>query len=311
MASDPGWLPANAEAKVSIEIVTYNQEEFIAEAIESAVGQDYDNLEVVVTDDASTDRTPDIIRDFAYRYSKRLVPVLNQRNAGITGNSNAGLRASSGDLIAFMGGDDVLLPGKIKAQVDWFGGNPRRVLCGHQVETFYEDNSRKPHPLTRRLLSGVGAEQLIRNGPFGATSVMVRRDRIPEHGFDDRLPVVSDQMLWVDVIREDGEFGYVPGTLARYRRHSGNVTQQLEKNLPDIERFLEVVSEKYPAFRRAARYAITRRVYYDPGVTLMERGRITDARRRFEAAIRREPWFARAWVRLAQAYCHRSQRSRA
>lgn len=298
----PEAHPLAPKPKVSIEIVTYNQERFIAEAIESALSQDYDNLEVVVTDDASTDRTTEFVRHFAAKYPHRFIPVLNPENLGITGNSNAGLRACTGDLVAFMGGDDVLMPGKIAAQVDWFQVAPERVLCGHQVECFYEDLSRPPHPLTRNLLSGRGAEGLIRHGPFGATSVMVRANRIPGYGFDEAVKIVSDQLLWIDVIREDGLFGFVPGTFARYRRHDMNVTRDALANLDDVARFLEVVRERYPAFRSAVSYAKTRRLFYDPAVAMLKGGRKRCARELFRQTIAREPALAKAWVRLAQTF---------
>ena len=270
--------------------------------MESALGQDYPNLEVVVADDASTDGTAEILAEYQQSHPGRVIAVLGEQNVGITRNSNRGLTACSGGLIAFLGGDDVLLPGKISAQVEWFAKDPRRVLCGHQVEVFYDDGSRPPHPLTRRLRSGRGAAPLIRHGPFGATSVMVRSDRIPPHGFNEELPVVSDQMLWVDVIRDDGLFGYVRGTWARYRRHSANVTNDPYANLGDIARYLEIVAERYPQFAGAARYAVTRRLYYDVAVAMLKSNRKKEARSKLLQALRREPLFARAWVRLAQTF---------
>jgi glycosyltransferase involved in cell wall biosynthesis len=288
--------------KVSIHIIAYNQRNYIGEAIESALAQDYSNLEVVVADDASADGTAEILKEYEAAHPDRVVAVLGDRNLGITGNSNRALKACSGGLIAFMGGDDVLLPGKISAQVAWFAEDPRRVLCGHQVEVFYEDGSRPPHPLTRRLFSGRGAEPLIRHGPFGALSVMVRRDRIPNGGFEERLPIVSDQMLWVDVILDDGLFGCIRGTWSRYRRHSANVTRDPLANLEDVESFLTIVEERYPQFRNAVRSTRTRRLFYDPGVVMLKQGRIKEARQKLRAALRREPTFAKALVRLVQTY---------
>lgn len=288
--------------KVSIHVISYNQRDFIREAVDSALAQNYPNLEVVIADDASTDGTAEILKEYERNHPGRVVAMLGEENVGITRNSNLGLAACSGELIAFMGGDDVLLPGKIAAQVRWFGADPQRVLCGHQVETFYDDGSRAPHSLSRHLHSGRGAGPLIRHGPFGATSVMVRRDRIPSYGFDEALSIVSDQLLWVDVVRDDGIMGYVPGTLARYRRHSANVTRDPLANLDDVERFLGIVADRYPQFRDTARYAVTRRLFYDPAVAMIERGHKREARTRLRDALRREPGFAKAWVRLAQTY---------
>ena len=288
--------------KVSIHIISYNQRDFIREAVDSALAQDYPSFEVVIADDASTDGTAEILAEYQRTHPDWVVAVLGEENVGITRNSNRGLAACSGELIAFMGGDDVLLPGKVAAQVAWFAEDERRVLCGHQVEMFYDDGSRAPHPLTRHLLSGRGAEPLIRHGPFGATSVMVRRDRIPSYGFDEALATVSDQLLWVDVVRDDGILGHVPGTFARYRRHNANVTRDPLAHLDDMQRYLGIVAHRYPVFRDAVRYAITRRLFYDPAVAMLDQGRKSDARARLRGALRREPGFAKAWVRMAQTY---------
>ncbi|RMH41572.1 MAG: glycosyltransferase [Gammaproteobacteria bacterium] len=212
---------------VSVLVITHNQEKYIREALESALEQDYPNLEVVVADDASNDNTPAIIHELAYRYPQRLKPVFNQANLGITANSNIGLRACSGEFIAFMGGDDVLLPGKITRQVSWFAQDDRRVLCGHDVE--WINSSGEPIGIRSSdlvpLTGGLGASGLIRDGnPFAATSVMVRRSRIPAYGFHPALPVVSDWKLWIDVIGMDGVYGYISGVYAQYRRHESNVT---------------------------------------------------------------------------------------
>jgi glycosyltransferase involved in cell wall biosynthesis len=286
---------------VSVLIISYNQENYIAEAIESAIEQDYDRLTVVVSDDASTDRTPEIIADYAARYPDRLTAVLNPVNGGITANSNAGLRQCEGELVAFMGGDDVLLPGKIAAQVKWFGATPERLLCGHQVEVFYDDGGRPPHPLSRRLYAGRGADAMIRHQPFGATSVMVRRRAIPEWGFRSTLPTVSDIMLWIDILAAGGEYGFVQGTYARYRKHDANISADPFRYLHEVRRALELTRDEYPQYADAVRYAEVRRLHYDPGVAMLSARRKRHARRHFIDALKLEPWFGKAWVRLAQS----------
>ena len=291
--------------RVSVMIITYNQKDFIREAVDSALSQDYPNLEVVVADDASTDGTAAIVAQYARDHPGRVVAVLNPANLGITRNSNAGLRACTGEFIAFMGGDDVLMPGKISAQMRWFAASAKRVLCGHQVEVFYQEDDRPPHPLSRHLIAGVGAEPFIRFNPFGATAVMVRASRMPAHGFDERLPIMSDQLFWIEVLRDDGEFGFVDGSLARYRRHADNVTRDPLHHLDDVERHLAIVRERFPQFAGAIRSAVTRRLYYDVGVALRAAGRVPEARRKYLAAIRREPLFAKAWIRLAQTFLPR------
>jgi glycosyltransferase involved in cell wall biosynthesis len=288
--------------KVSIHVISYNQEDYIADAVTSAAEQHYEPLEVVVSDDGSTDHTPQIIRHLGELYPGRVIPVLNPCNQGITRNSNAGLAHCTGKLIAFMGGDDVLIPGKVEAQVAWFRNKPERVLCGHQVEVFYDDGSRPSYKLSRQLLAGRGADAMIRHQPFGATSVMVRADALPPWGFRNELPVVSDIMLWIDVLAAGGEFGYVSGTFARYRRHRDNVTNDPFRGLGEVRRALDIALSQYPQYANPIRYAKVRRLSYDPGVALLAYGRKLEARKAFIEALRQEPTFVKAWIRLLQTY---------
>lgn len=214
---------------VSVHIITYNQIAFIRETLESALNQDYDNLEVVVSDDGSTDGTAEVIVEYAKKYGSRLVPIIDQGNLGITGNSNRGLAHCSGKYIAFQGGDDVLYPGKISRQVKWMEEGHNRVLCGHDVNVFESSSGNslgiKRHRMPKR--SGVGASAVIEYGPasfFAGTSLMVRKDAIPDYGFDNRLPIAADWKFMIDCIGTVGEYGAIDGVYAGYRKHGNSIT---------------------------------------------------------------------------------------
>ena len=123
---------------VSVMLPAYNQEEFVREAIESAADQSCSNLEVVVSDDGSTDGTVDIILECARKYPGRVIPLVNQPHFGITGNCNRNLKACKGRYIAFSAGDDVFLPGKITKQVEFIVPHMdckiRDAIIGHGKE---------------------------------------------------------------------------------------------------------------------------------------------------------------------------------
>jgi hypothetical protein len=88
--------------------------------------------------------------------------------------------------------------------------------------------------------------------------------------------------------------------LARYRKHDSNVTNEPLRNLDDVVTYLDLVAERYPHLRAACRYARVRRISYDIGVFLLGRGQYAEARKRFLAAIAKEPSFLKAWIRLGQ-----------
>ena len=282
---------------VTILMASHNHEAFVAEALESAIAQDHPNLQIVIADDASSDRTRDITRDYAARYPQLIKPVLNREHLGVAGNFNSALEHCTGKYVCFLGADDLYLPGKISRQVEWFEERPERVLCGHQVEVFYEDGSR-PHRFQRRLRQGRGARPIVRYGAFAACSIMVRADRIPSYGFDERLSLVSDYKFFVDVVGEDGEFGYIPGTYARYRRHGSNASANAPAMIADVARALALVEGQFPQFARECRGMAARLVQFQRGQLRLAQGDRSAARRDFLKAIREEPTFVRPWIAL-------------
>lgn len=285
---------------VSIHIITYNQIDFIHDTLLSALEQDYENLEVVVADDCSTDGTADVILDYAKKYPGRLVPVLGDKNLGITGNCNRALKKCSGKYIAFQGGDDVLLPGKITKQVEWFEADERRVLCGHQVEVFYEGCS-KSHKLTSILTKAKGPKKLIKYGPpFGATSIMVKADSIPKNGFDERLKMVSDNLFFIECLINGGIYGYISDVYARYRKHANNFTNNKKPAIQELEKVFEIIKEKYPIYIRECNYGKANLVDYGLALYYLNCGQAKKALTLFWKSFLGNPYNCKTVFRLLQ-----------
>lgn len=286
---------------VSISIITYNQIDFIHETLTGALNQSYENLEVVVADDGSTDGTAEVILEFAKQNPGRLVPLVGGPNLGITGNSNRALSACKGKYIAIMGGDDVFLPGKIIKQVNWLEEDERRVLCAHHIEVFYE-NGRPPHLHKKHLTSGSGPQKFIRHGlPFGASSVMVRARSAPKRGFDPALKWVSDGLYFTETLMGGGVYGYVPGIYARCRKHDNNITSQWEMCVKDLSNFYEIIRERYPQYRKDADIGEANVIIYGYGLGRLKMGEAKRAISQFWKGIRRNPLGYKLWVRLIQA----------
>jgi glycosyltransferase involved in cell wall biosynthesis len=107
---------------VSIIITTYNYAHMVATAIESALGQDYPNFEVVIMDNASTDDTPAVIR--AYAADPRVRYIRNPENIGLTPNHNAGLREARGQYVSFLSADDWLMPSFVSRAIRYYQDHP-------------------------------------------------------------------------------------------------------------------------------------------------------------------------------------------
>lgn len=244
--------------KVSIAVITYNQAPLLRECLESIAAQTYQNLEVVVADDASTDDTPEVLREFQDRLGSRLVVVRADRNEGITANSNRAHHACTGELVAWIGGDDVMFPTKIEKQVAFMEAHPDCVVSYHNLDVFLSDTGASLGEWNRRNRYEGGVEVAIRRGTFnGASSTMVRRAATPPGGFDPRVPIASDWLYWVETLGGGGTIRYLDEVLGRYRRHANNVTAGAPaKRLRNVEDHIvsaAIILSRFPRHARAAR----------------------------------------------------------
>jgi glycosyltransferase involved in cell wall biosynthesis len=283
-----------SDPPVSVLLPTYNQVPFAAEAIESAIEQDYANLQVVVGDDGSTDGTAELVAWYAERFPSRVLAIVGEPHVGITANCNRVLARCTGDYLAFHAGDDLFLPGKIRRQVEWLESSPQRVLCGHDVEVMDEQGrimylwSRLAH-----MTAGTGARKLVEQSYlYPGVSLMVRAAARPSSGYDARLPVVSDWLFFIDCLAGGGTYGHIEGAWARYRRHSGNITQvdpqqmaRREVIRTDLLVTLALVEAKYPSLVDCARTGRAT-IFAREGAWYLSRGAPIMARRFLWAGLR-------------------------
>ena len=132
---------------VSVYMGTWNQERFIAEAIESVLGQDFEDLELIIVDGASTDETRKIIDRYAQQ-DPRIRVIFQERNMGISGACNDGIEAAKGKFVANIDSDDVWVPDKLTKQlavlerdedlIVWSEGG--LLLIAVLVYTFWPEN---------------------------------------------------------------------------------------------------------------------------------------------------------------------------
>lgn len=270
-----------SDPKVSVLIPSYNQETVIEQTVMSALTQNYDNLEVVVSDDASVDRTPQILKEIQARYPDRLRIFLHQTNLGVTRNHTRGLLECRGDFVAFQDGDDLFLPGKIKRQVEFMLEHPDCSICFHDVDVFNSETGQTLYLWSQRFGRREGRIQdLVRFGNYlSSVSVMVRKADLPSYGYDDRIRIGSDWMLWLEVLaRGKGKMCYLDETLARYRRHTGNLTNASGWKYEDQLITLALVETKWPHLLFPARMRRAE-IQFMAGLSAFSQKRFRDAGR--------------------------------
>ncbi len=182
--------------KVSVLICVYNGEKFVRQALESIYNQTYQNFEVIIVDDGSTDKTPDILvnmkdsRTFIYR---------NPENLGLTKSLNIGLKLCRGQYIARMDADDISLPRRFEKQVEFLEKNSDYALVGSSYYHISEDG--KIASLTKVLTGDLEIRQgLKKQNWFGHGTVMIRRDCfVSLGGYDEKYKFAQDYDLWLKV----------------------------------------------------------------------------------------------------------------
>jgi glycosyltransferase involved in cell wall biosynthesis len=246
---------------VSVVVCIYNQERFVCETIESVLAQTYPNLEIILTDDGSTDDTPKLVASYAAQHPGRVQAVLSEVNTGIPGNMNRGLARCRGEFTAWLDGDDLMAPTKVARQVAFLQSHPEAVGCYHDAELLDSETGRslgsayQLYNRSDKMLQGEVGRWFIPRHYMIPSTFMARSRVLPPHGFDERLKYLSEVLYFFEVFHT-GKLLAIPERLGAYRRHGGNVTSSAEAR----GRFFEyemlvyaLIEARYPEHYRLAR----------------------------------------------------------
>ena len=204
---------------VSIIIPCYRQAHYLGAAIESALGQSYPTIQVVVVNDGSDDDTEAV----AARYAGRITYVFKP-NGGLSSARNAGILAAEGDYLHFLDADDLLHPEAIASLVEAMDGKCRRFcIIGYQ---FFERDI-DPDPAAGHLVPAYFAcfPHLIHSNRFPPHCFLCRRDMVTAAGgFDENLRSHEDWDLWIRLVFDGAEPVTVQRVGAYYRRYANSMS---------------------------------------------------------------------------------------
>lgn len=218
---------------ITVVIPTYNSSAFIGKCLESVLSQDYDNIEVIVVDNCSTDTTLEIVNGF----DDDRICVLSINNNGIISKSrNLGIKHSSGDWVAFLDSDDWWRHDKLAECVKAVSeSSDKPELIYHDVFVVKNDS--------KSLLKSIAVKNnylkaLITNGNFIVnSSVMLSRDLMERVGMlsvDQEMVGAEDYNYWIRCARETDAFLHIDKGLAYYLVHSGGVSN---KNMSKVTEY--------------------------------------------------------------------------
>lgn len=203
---------------ISVAIPLYNKEREIARAVESVLGQTLQPLEIIVVNDGSTDRGPEIVREFG----SPLIRVIDQPNAGVSAARNRAAREAKGEYIAFLDGDDEWMPGYLAGMARLIDEYPG---CGAYGAAFDIMSGKKRFPNDSPRTEGV-REDFFREATrhyILQPSATVIPKAVLEHtgGFPDGMKMGEDLYLWIKIASRY-PVCFTPERLVIYSRTASN-----------------------------------------------------------------------------------------
>jgi glycosyltransferase involved in cell wall biosynthesis len=226
---------------VSVIMAAYNAQATIGQTIDSALAQDYPEIEMVVVDDGSDDSTPGILESYGSK-----ITIIHQSNQGVAAARNAAVAASHCEYLAFLDADDIWLPGKLTKTCAALDDNPHASLVFSSFSPVDHETG-APLRLPYEEKGPPSMNDLLTRSALILLSAVVMRRQVFDRcgGFCAEFPPrpgFEDTYLWL-LAREQGEFAYVPEPLVVYRHKSSMLT--VEKYERGRQIFVRLVRNRY------------------------------------------------------------------
>ena len=231
---------------VSVVITCYNYGKYLQGCIESVLSQTYQDFEIIVVNDGSTDNTDEVMRGFL---SIEKIHYIKQKNGGQANAKNIGIRNSKGEYIAFLDADDLWARTKLEKEIPLFSDSQVGVVYSRS-RYINEEGKEISFELSGKYLrprKGRVTEYLIIDNFVPFSSSVVRRQCFAKFGgFDESLKMSIDWDLWLR-ISTNYDFDYVDEPLLLYRLgHPGQMSRNAEERQRCSDRIMDNFIQKYP-----------------------------------------------------------------
>lgn len=284
------------QPKLSVIIASYNHQDYIAETLRSLEEQTYQDFEIIIIDDGSTDRTVEVAKSAQSR-----AQIYTQENQGVVAARNHGVSLAKGRYICFVDSDDVVLPERFAKQVVLLEGEPELGLVfadaliidsqGKEIGKFGD-----VYP----VVPGVVAQMLAMHYCFTPMiTVMVRADVLRKTGPFEKPGPISDYMKWIEVAHIS-KVHYDPEPLGCWRRHQASTSKQANKvkSYAKTRTALKRVLRKYPTLEAEIGKKIVKRYsrsYFLTAFWLAADGNLRRARKYYCKAVKLYPRSLENW----------------
>lgn len=227
---------------VSIAIPCFNHAEYIEASIRSVMEHDYDHIELVVVNDGSTDNSLDVITALQNEYSFK---VINQENRGLTAAVNAGFKATNGKYFTSFDSDDIMLPGRLKLQVDYLETRPEVGGCGANFTQIDRLGNHIDGAPVKKAASYTFDDIFRLNKGLGAPTSLFKRQAIIDAGGYDINNKIQDLGIELQITHAGYRLDVLENIVTLYRRHDRNMSSDYKAIFP----FYLMAANKYPDAR--------------------------------------------------------------
>lgn len=239
---------------ISIIIPIYKVEQYLAECMESVLGQSYTNLEIILVDDGSPDACPALCDEYAQK-DKR-VKVIHKENGGLSDARNAGLEIATGEYIAFVDSDDVIHKDYVRLLYEAIkGANADISACdliefqdGEETPSFTSEirdvkcNQYSPKEALSELIQGIGFRAVAWNKLYKRSVLTGETFEVGRYH--------EDEFFTYRIIDKASKLSFVTAKLYYYRQRSGSIMSTVSiKHLDSLDAYIErlkMLEEKYP-----------------------------------------------------------------
>lgn len=214
---------------VSVIMPVYNVENYVGAAVASVLNQTYGNFELLIVDDCSTDRSIEVVRSFG---DKRIRIIQHDCNRGLAHARNSAISASRGRLLAFLDSDDVTVKHRLAKQTRFMHDHPDIALCGGWIRSMSRDGGIDPRKHRITIDPDAVNASLIFTNLFNASTIMMRREAVPDGGFKN---IFAEDYEFLVRVASRYRLGFLREVLTCYRQNPTGImrTTPMEKILQD------------------------------------------------------------------------------
>lgn len=234
---------------ISVVVITYNSEETVLDTLESIKNQTYGEIELIVTDDASTDNTVQVVQEWFEKNKerfKRCYCRCASVNKGVSNNANEGVACCTSSAYKLIAGDDVLLPEALSTYYEYFVKNPDDIYVSKMQLLFGEECTedfrrvqkerielgysryKKNYPSNKKLYREMLQDNCV---PTVAVGLIKKETYLKIGRYDERFPLLEDYPFYINALKKKIEFGFIDKELVGYRIHQKSICLSNNKQI--------------------------------------------------------------------------------